>query len=43
MINFYKKLCYPVIIWSKKHLKQVVKITCTLEKTFFTVVPFEGL
>ena len=34
-INFYKKLCLPVIIWNKKYLwMQVVPISYTLEKSF---------
>ena len=38
MINFYKKLCLPVITWNKKHLsKEVVPITYKLEKKFFAV------
>ena len=33
-INSYKK-CLPVISWNKKHSsKQVVPVTCTLEKHF---------
>ena len=34
-INFYKKLCLPVITWNKKYLfKQIVRITYPLEETF---------
>ena len=34
-INFYKKLCLPVIKWNKKYLfKQIVRITYPLEETF---------
>ena len=36
IINFYEKLCLPVITWKKRYLsKQVVPITYTLEKIFF--------
>ena len=35
-INFYKKLCLPVITWNGDHLsKQVVPITYRLKKTVF--------
>ena len=38
-INFYKRQCFPVITWNKKHLlKQVVPMTYTLEKRFFAAV-----
>ena len=35
-INFYKKLCLPVIAWNGDHLlKQVVPSTYRLKKTVF--------
>ena len=44
-INFYKKLCLPVITWNRKHLsKQVLPITCNMEKMVFAVTAtYEGL
>ena len=43
-IKFYKRQCLPVITWNKKHLlKQVVAITYTLQKKFFTITALEGL
>ena len=42
-INFNKKLCLAVITQNKKHLsKQVVPVTCTLEKKFFCSCYFRG-
>ena len=44
MINIYKKLRFPVIIWNKKHLsKENVPVTYTQEKMFFAVTILEGL
>ena len=43
-INFYQKWCLSVIAWNKKHLsKQVLPVTNTLEKKFFTSATFESL
>ena len=40
-INFYKKHCLLVVTWNKNNLsKQVVPITYTMEKRFFTVAIF---
>ena len=37
-INFYKKLCLPVVTWNKKHLsKPVLPIIITLQKFLFVV------
>ena len=41
-ISFYKKQCLPVITWNKKHSSnQVMSITYTLEKKFFSAAAFE--
>ena len=38
-INFYKKLCLPIITWNKKYLsKQVLPITCNMEKCFLQLL-----
>ena len=43
-VNFYKKRCLPVLTWTIKHsAKQLVSITCTLEKKLFCSCYFRRL